>query len=562
MTHSTTPTLQSAFPTLNDHSTFRRHGFRNRGKVLFWILIPLFVVILIAGAGYYSWSQLGGTSQEAAPQMVAVKRELFIHEILERGSVDSASNIEVRCEVESAGGLTIISVIPEGTIVKKGDLLVELDSSTLSENVVKQQIAVNNSEATVAKSEADLRTAELTYKEYDEGKFKESLITIQNKIATAKEKERNAMANVKFNQRLLQRGYITEIQAQADEFSLSQANNELAAAELELAVLQTYTREKTNTQNQATIDSAKAKLRADEKSLELDKERLRHLEEQLSKCKIYAPQDGQVVYFQHRWAGEEDMIKEGKKVYEREILIRLPDPTQMQVRGLVNEANIRLVKVGQKATVRLEAFANQEFAGEVRTVNDYPERGGWMGGTMSKEYMTIIRILDPPEGIKPGLTAEARITVNEMSDALTLPVQAVFEYQKKMHVVTYNAGRWGMKEVKAGPTNDKQVIILEGLDEGEEVVLGAWQHRGKLNLKEEKKEEGDGEGSEEQGGGERRGPKPPESKPAESAAAPDKKDDDNATETASEKKTETEESPAAPASPDSVTPAVTTPETP
>ncbi|MDR3108121.1 MAG: efflux RND transporter periplasmic adaptor subunit [Planctomycetaceae bacterium] len=465
---------------------------KTSGGVLVWILVPLVVIGVTIGAGYYAWSRYGERYQEAPPQMITAKREFFVHEILERGSVDSAVNIEVRCEVESAGGLTIISVIPEGTIVKKGDLLVELDSSTLRENVVKQQITVNNSQSTVAKSEADLRTAELTFKEYDEGKYLESRKTIENKIDAAKEKERNATANVNFNQRLLQRGYITEIQAQADEFALRQANNELEAALLELEVLNKYTREKTNTQNQASIDSAKAKLSADRRSLELETERLSHLEEQLTRCKILAPQDGQVVYFQRRWGGEDDVIKEGKKVYEREVLIRLPDPSQMQVQGLVNEANIRLVKVGQRATVKLEAFANQEFAGDVRTVNDYPERGGWMGGTMSKEYMTKVKINEPPAGIKPGLTAEVRIVVNEIPDALTLPVQAVFEYQRKMHVVTYDNGKWGMKEVKIGPTNDKQVVVLEGVTEGEQVVLGAWQHREKLNLKEEPKE-GEGE---------------------------------------------------------------------
>ncbi|HBT77537.1 MAG TPA: hypothetical protein DEB39_11595 [Planctomycetaceae bacterium] len=477
----------------NRHIFYKHRVFRQRrGGAVFWVLTFLLVLGLVLGGGFFVRYRLGAAAKEAPPQMIAVKKELFVHEILERGSVESASNIEVRCEAESAAGLTIIFVVPEGEIVKKGDLLVELDSSTLNENVVKQRIAVNTSLAAKAQSEADLKTAELTLKEYEQGKFEELLKTVENKIATAKEEERVAADKVRFNQRLLQRNYITETEAEADFFALEKAKNAHDVAELEKYVLQEFTREKTIVQYKAAIDTAKAKLDTDTKSWILDVDRLEHLERQLLKCKIHAPQDGQVIYYLPRWGGEEDMIKEGKKVYERQIILRLPDPSQMQIKGLVNEANIRLVKVGQKAVVRLEAFANQEFTGDVRTVNDYPEPGSWMGGTMSKEYQTIIRILNPPIGIKPGLTAEADITVNEIPDALLLPVQAIFEYRKKAYCVTYENGRWDKKEVKVGPTNDKQIVILDGLEEGDQVVLGAWQHRDKLDLpKDAGKEDGE-----------------------------------------------------------------------
>jgi hypothetical protein len=105
-----------------------------------------------------------------------------------------------------------------------------------------------------------------------------------------------------------------------------------------------------------------------------------------------------------------------------------------------------------------------------------------MGGSMSKEYMTTISILDSPEGIKPGLTAEARITVNEIHNALVLPVQAVFEYGSKIYAITFQDGKWNKVEVKTGASNDKEVIILDGFKEGDMVVLGAWAHRDKIGL--------------------------------------------------------------------------------
>ena len=464
-------------------------------KTLFFLLVFLGI---LAGGGYAMWKRFTVAVKVDPPQLVAAKKEPFIHEILERGSVDSASNVEIRCQVESAGGLTIISVVPEGTIVKKGDLLVELDSSTLRENVTKQRITVSGSEAKLAQSKADLKTAELTLTEYTEGKFNEDQKSIANEISSAKEKVRTESDNVLFNRKLLERGYITESQVKAGEYALEQAINEQQIAEMKMFGLENFTRKKMVVQYEAAIETARAKVNSDDESLNLDKERLVHLERQLELCKVIAPQDGQVVYYMPRYGGDEDLIKEGKKVFERQIMIRLPDPSQMQVKGLVNEANIRLIKIGQLATIRLEAFPNQVFNGVIKQVNDYPEPGSWMGGSMSKEYMTTITILDAPEGIKPGLTAEAKVVVNEIPSALQLPVQAVFEYGRKTYCITYRDGKWDKIEVKTGPSNDKQVVILEGLKEGDEVVLGAWALRDKVDLPKLSPEEENAKKEEEQ----------------------------------------------------------------
>ncbi|MGL6196763.1 MAG: efflux RND transporter periplasmic adaptor subunit, partial [Thermoguttaceae bacterium] len=421
--------------------------------------------------------------------MVKVKKGNFIHEILERGSVESTSNVDILCEVESLGGITIITVVPEGTEVKKGDLLIEFDSSSFLESVNKQRIAVLTSQAKVFQSEVDFKNAELELEEYEEGKLKESIKAADNKILTAKESMRTAEDVLRFDANLLARGYITESVVEADEFAYRKAENELAVAEMERTNLIKYTKKKMINSYQAKIEAAKAKLEADQQSHKLEKERLAHLEKQLEKCKVYAPQDGQVVYPPPRWGDEQMIIREGLKVYERQAIIKLPDPSKMQVKGLVNEASIRLVKVGDPATIELEAFPNQAFNGVVKTVNDYPEPTGWGATSMSREYQTTVTILDSPHGIKPGLTAKVNIVVNVMKGVLTLPVQAVFEYGGKMYCVTYKNGTWDKIEVKTGPTDEKLVVIESGLSEGDEVVLNSWQNREKLNLPKIEKED-------------------------------------------------------------------------
>jgi len=96
--------------------------------------------------------------------------------------------------------------------------------------------------------------------------------------------------------------------------------------------------------------------------------------------------------------------------------------------------------------------------------------------------MTTVTILNPPVGIKPGLTAEVRIVVNEIPNALQLPAQAVFEHGGKHYAVTYHDGKWDKVEIVVGPNNDKHIVILEGLKENDFVVLGSRTHRDKIDL--------------------------------------------------------------------------------
>ena len=462
----------------------------NSNKFFRPLLIGLISFVVLAAGAFYGWKKLvGGTSVEAAPQSVKVKKETFVHEILERGNVESASNVDITCEVESLGGITIIKIVEEGTEVKKGDLLVEFDSSAFSESVNKQTIAKLTSEAKLAQSKVDLENAILDLEEYEEGKYKELEKTADNKILKQKETMRKAEDNLRFNTNLLARGYITESTVEAEEFVFRQAENDLEVAIMEKENLRDYTKKKMLNSLRAKVQSVTTKVKTDEKSFELETIRLEHLEDQLAKCSVYAPQDGQVVYAPPRWGDESLIIREGLKVYERQQIIKLPDPSKMQVKGLVNEASIRLVKVGDPATIELEAFPNQTFNGVVKIVNDYPEPTGWNSQSMSREYQTTITVLDPPVGIKPGLTAKVKIIVSVIPEAMTLPIQAVFEYDKKMYCVTYKNGKWDKLEVKTGATNDKQVVIESGLNEGDEVVLNAWQNREKLNLPKIDKEE-------------------------------------------------------------------------
>ena len=131
----------------------------------------------------------------AADELVeTVRRGDFRLEITESGEIESSGNTEVRCEVKSnnTAGTAILRLVPEGTQVKPGDFLVELDSSALDKDRIQQQIVVNTSEAVLTEARSAYETAVLAKQEYMDGTFKQEKEVIESEIFVAEENLRRA----------------------------------------------------------------------------------------------------------------------------------------------------------------------------------------------------------------------------------------------------------------------------------------------------------------------------------------------------------------------------------
>ncbi len=465
-----------------------RPKLRNAPRAGLSLYTLLVVIPLVLAAGAVAWSMFPGISwseKEAGPLTYRVEQGEFVHDITERGELQSASNVEIRCEVQArnSAGTTILEVIPEGTYVEEGQILVRLDDSALKTEETQQQIACNASEASMIQSRNAYETAKIAKQEYLDGKYLQERQTIEGEILVAQEEARRAKQFIDYSKMLFSKGYVTKLQLEADEFALEKAEMSKKTAETKLRVLEDFTKQKMLTQLDSDIKTAEAKLKSDEHSHRLDLEKLELIRTQIAKCVIRAPCPGQVVYANdaERRGGSEIVIQEGTQVRERQVLIRLPDPKRMQVKAKINEAKIALVATGMAASIRLDAFPDRELTGTVEKVSEYPAATSWFNSSI-KEYETLVRIHNAVEGMRPGLTAEVKIRVAHLTKVLQVPVQAVLEQGEKHYCLLYKAGRWEAREVEIGPTNDKYVVIRSGLNEGEEVVLGAAAYRDKVRL--------------------------------------------------------------------------------
>jgi len=422
--------------------------------------------------------------------MCPVKRGHFVHEITVQGTVESANNVEVRCEVKARNfwRTTILEIVSEGTRVQPGDFLLKLDSSPLEELRNGQQIICNSSEAALVGARTACETANSTREEYLQGQYELDRRNIESSILLAQERQRAAREYYKSSLELERNGHVTKSELAADVFALKSAEKELDAANTNLSVLREFTRKKRLKQLESEIITTKAHLEAVQQSHRLDMEYLAEIEEQIKKCIIRAPASGQVVYAHLYHRGHSHIIEEGASVRQRQIVIRLPDPKQMQIRTRIGEDHVAQVDEGMRAAIRLDALPEVRLEGQLQKVDEYPKSMGWFGSNV-KQYEAIISIdastiKASSADLRPGLTAEATICLKRLEDRLQVPFQAVFKHGDKDYCLTLDRNRWQAHAVELGPSDGKFVVIGDGLGEGRQLVLNAAAYRDKVDLPE------------------------------------------------------------------------------
>ncbi len=436
-------------------------------------LVRAFVALVVVGlgaAGYAMLTQNLGADDNTGMLTHEVQRRDLLITITEDGYLESASNLDIKCEV--AGGSTILEIVEDGKLVEKGELLARLDSSQLEEQISQQNITFEKANATYIQAEKDHKVAEIALQEYLEGTYRLQLQDLETQITIALENLRAAENTLRHTERMFRKGYVSPLQRDSQQFAVERSKLELESARTAKDVLQRFTRMKTVEELQAQRDIAEAKKKSEKAGFELEKARLSRLQAQLTKCVIYAPQAGMVVYAneqsRHRFGSQQSgQVEEGATVREQQTMFRLPDLTEMQVKVAVHESKVDQVARGLRARIRIQ---DRECQGTVLSVANQPESTSFFSANV-KEYATIVKIDGEQEGLKPGMTAEAEILIDHLKDVVTLPVAAIVEQRGKMYCWVKLSKRIERRSLVLGLSNDKFVEIKDGVAPGEHVIL-------------------------------------------------------------------------------------------
>jgi HlyD family secretion protein len=486
-------------------------------------------VALLAVIGWYAYTWFFSESNSSKPLTAIVGRGELKITITDRGELESINPIQVQCELE--GGGKLVSIIPEGTPVKEGSEVAKLDTDVLMKAITEQEIkwetaeskvntarsdlaqAKNKALSEVSKAELVLEIAEIELEAYTdpEGKFIRDQDKAKGALELARKNLKESEDDLEFTRGLVKKGFAQLDAVRTKELAVTERRLLVTSAQAELTILEKFTRKKDLTElrskaKEAKIELARTKesqaaavrkvedeLKSALKTSDIEKKQLERVKTQLDRCVIKAPSSGIVIYYNARYWDENARIRPGVQIYYRQPIFTLPDLSKMLVKLKVHESVIKTVKTGMTATLKIDALPNSTLNGKVLKIATLPQSDGWRGGSV-KQYVTEVSIDDLPTeaGLKPGMTAEVKILVNTLPDAVHVPVQAVAEYEGKPVCYVVSGSRISRREVKSGESNEQYIHILEGLEPGEEVALDA-RLRAAKELKASKPKSGDGD---------------------------------------------------------------------
>jgi HlyD family secretion protein len=486
---------------------------------------PLVVVLLVTLLGGGLWlalrrESLFGAKSEAAVRGATVQRGPLRISVIERGNLKAADSVSLKSEIE--GSTTILKLIPEGTLVQEGDLLCELDVTSLIDRKFEQEIAVRNAEAAhvkskqnyqiqqsqndsdIKKAEQQLFFAEMDLKKFQEGERRAKEAEADEAIKLAEEEATRAVEKLDWSKKLMDKGFLTETELEADRLSRSRAEIQLEQAKRDKDLLVRFQLprdeadlsskldeahrelERVKLQAAARIVDYDADMRTNEAKLALERENLAKLEHQIAKSKLHAPRAGMVVYAVEEGGryGSSQPIKEGTQVRERQDIITIPSASGMIAQVSLHESVLKQVEPGQAATIKVDALPGREFPGRVRFVSVMADQNSYWANPNLRLYRTEVTIDDvpmedgalagnAPKGVemRPGMSCAIEILVEEIADTLFVPVQSIFRRGKTNLAFVERGGASEEREVEIGRYNDRWVQVLAGLTEGEVVLL-------------------------------------------------------------------------------------------
>jgi len=468
------------------------------------------VLLLLIGIAVVAFDHSGSKTILAGdmPTFV-VKRGPLMISVSESGTIQAREQIILKCEVE--GKTTILTLVEEGTRVKKGDLLVELDASALIDARVDHEIRVQNTEAAfvgarenlaVAENQAksDVDKAELAFdfakqdlRKYVEGEYLNQRKEMESQITLAKEELQTAEEKLKWSQKLKEKEYISETELQIDELSAHKNKLDLELAENNLRLLEDFTHprelaelesdvnqaemalERTNRKAKADVVQAEAELKAKESEFGRQQDKLKKNEEQIAKTKIYAPADGLVIYATSAktqgFRGSQEPLTEGREVREQEELIYLPTATAVKAVVKVHETSLQKVKPGLPVVVAVDALPGRTFTGRVEKIAPLPDaQMVWMNPDL-KVYNTEVYLEGEGDYLRTGMSCKAEIIIEEYDDVIYIPVQAVLRVGGEPTVYVQRGREFEPRKVEIGLDNNRMIRIIRGLQVGEVVLL-------------------------------------------------------------------------------------------
>jgi HlyD family secretion protein len=362
------------------------------------------------------------------PNPVQVKREDLVQSVEVEGELAAVRSTEIGVPGVGWVQFKIAFLVPEGTVVKKGQPVVSFDAADLQRQLVEKQAEYQDAAKRVEQKEIDLGM---------------KLLDVE---------QQSAQATADLGKAKLKTDVPPEVQQRIE---LEKARLDKKGRERDLENLQA---EKRVTESLAQSELGSLRSKRDQA-----KNEVAVLQASIAKMSVLAPQDGIVVY-RTNWRDEKKKV--GDTMGFGETVLGIPDLSEMRAQALVDEADGGTVAEGQTVTLRLEARPDLDIHGKVRKVGRTVRQKSWR--TPVKVYKVEVALdKTDPTMMRPAMRFRGEIETARTPGLLLAPREAVFLRERGPVVWAHRALRWTEIPVRLGRSSRRQVEVLEGLAEGD-----------------------------------------------------------------------------------------------
>ncbi len=392
------------------------------------------LVLLVAVPAVWAWTRSGG--DDDLRLTARAERGDFRVTVTTSGELQALSAVEItapeRAQQAGVFQMKIADLVPEGTVVKAGDKVADLDRSTLAPRIQEVTLALQKAAAVYEQAELD---STLTL-----SKAREDIRTMELGL----EEKRLAKEQAVYEAPTVRR------QAEID---YEKAERALAQARLDYVT---------------RTEQAKAKMREVGADMSREQSKLDAVQEVMGQFTIFAPAPGMVIY-RKEWNGKKRGIGSQVSAWDP-VVATLPDLTRMESITYVNEIDIKRLAVDQPVNLSLDSDPGKVLRGKVTKVANVGEE---RPNTDAKVFEVRIVLEGSDTTLRPGMTTGNVIETLHLPDVLSVPIEAVDNADGVPFVYRRRGGGVIRQEVITGAMNDEAVVIEAGLEEGDEVLLVA-----------------------------------------------------------------------------------------
>ncbi|HXB20309.1 MAG TPA: efflux RND transporter periplasmic adaptor subunit, partial [Candidatus Solibacter sp.] len=368
----------------------------------------------------------GGITRTAIVERKDFVRTVRVHGIVE--AVESHGIAAPRLSGQNLGSLIITKLIKNGSAVKRGDVLVEFDREAQARNILDKKAEYLDLVDQIKKKQADQASARAA----DETELKQ-----------AEDAEKTAELELKKNE------IISRIDAEKNQQNLEQARASLQ-------------------QLRETFQLKRQAAAAELKILEIQRDRaataMHWAEGNTEKMVIRSSTDGVAVINSLWKGGSISDVQEGDEVRPGYPFLQIVNPSHMQVRAKVNQADISELREGKPAQIGLDAYPELSFHGKLEYIGTVAQISSF--SSLVRTFAVVFSVDGTDPKLLPDLSAAVDVELGRQPNVLVAPRDAVFSENGHHYVRVKNGSGFDKREVQLGAANDQEQVLATGVEQG------------------------------------------------------------------------------------------------